>query len=82
LSYLNATRELALVLELNGAEINNAVKESYGILFDLKSNRGGIATLVKESFSSYPIKQKLNTRSSTEAELVSASDFVSKGCKF
>ena len=56
------------------------VDESYGIHPDARSQTGGNAYLGKGSFISTSIKQRLNTRSSTETELVAADDLMPHLC--
>ena len=66
------------------ADSTNIVKwwinESYRIHPDARSQTGGTASLVKVSFISTSIKQRLNTRSSTETELVAADDLMPHLC--
>ena len=79
--YLRGTKELPLILS---ADSTNIVKwwvdGSYGIHPDSRSQTGRTASLVKGSFISTPIKQIINTRSSTETELVVADDMMSHLC--
>jgi hypothetical protein len=44
----------------------------------MKSHTGATLTLGKGAIQSISVKQKINTRSSTEAELVSTDDIISK----
>ena len=79
--YLRGTKELPLILS---AESTNIVKwwvdGSYGIHPDARSQTGGTASLGKGSFMSTLIKQRLNTRSSKETELVAADDLMPHLC--
>ncbi|MGC9200303.1 MAG: hypothetical protein ACP5E5_15625, partial [Acidobacteriaceae bacterium] len=50
------------------------VDSAYGVHPDLKSNTGAVMTYGGGAAQSISRKQKLNTRSSTEAELVGADD--------
>ena len=73
--YLTSTRLLKLNLEADISPVSNCwVDASYGVHKDLRSHSGGAFTLDKGSISSYSTKQKLNTKSSTEAELVAVDD--------
>jgi hypothetical protein len=66
-------------LTLQADDKNSAkwfVDAAFGVHPDFKSHTGGTMTMGKGSILSYSRKQKLNTRSSTEAELVAADDIV------
>ncbi len=52
------------------------VDASYAVHNDMKSHTGGIVSFGRGSIMSKSSKQKLNTKSSTEAELVGASDYL------
>jgi hypothetical protein len=52
------------------------VDVSYAVHPDMKSHTGGVMSLGIGGFSCKSSKQKLNTKSSTEAELVGASDYL------
>ena len=56
------------------------VDGSYGIHPDARSQTGGTASLGKGYFMSTSINQRLNTRSSTETELVAADDMMPHLC--
>ena len=79
--YLRGTKELPLILS---ADSKNIVKwwvdGSYGIHPDARIQTGGTASLGKGSFISTYIKLRLNTRSSTETELVAADDMMPHLC--
>ena len=81
ISYLRGTLELPLTLQ---APNNNIVKWwvncSYGIHPDSKSQTGGTQSLGNGSIISSSTNQKLNTRSSTETELVAADDLMPRLC--
>jgi hypothetical protein len=53
------------------------IDASYAVHPDMRSHTGGTKTLGKGSVYSSSIRQKLNTRSSTEAELVAVNDMMS-----
>ena len=77
LRYLNRTKHYALTLEANSMlSIKWWVDASYGVHPDLRSHTGGTMSLGKGSIYSSSIRQKLNTRSSTEAELVGVNDMM------
>ena len=79
--YLRGTKELPLILS---SDSTNIVKwwfdGYYGIHTDSRSQTGGTASLGKGSFMSTLIKQRLNTRISTETELVAADDLMPHLC--
>jgi hypothetical protein len=75
MKYLNGTRDDKLILS---ADKLNVVKwyvdTSFAVHPDFKSHTGGVLTLGRGALTSLSKKQKLNTQSSTEAELVGADD--------
>jgi len=77
LKYLNGTREMPLTLS---ADDTNIIKwwadGSFAVHPNMRSHTGGTMTLGKGSIYSTSTKQKLNTKSSTEAELVAANDVL------
>ncbi|KAG7345085.1 reverse transcriptase RNA-dependent DNA polymerase [Nitzschia inconspicua] len=69
--YLRCTAHFPLVLEANCIRnIRWWVDASYAVHPDMRSHTGATMTLGKGSVYSMSTRQKLNTRSSTEAELV------------
>ena len=52
------------------------VDASYAVHEDMKSHTGGVVSFGRGAAMSKSSKQKLNTKSSTEAELVGASDYL------
>ncbi len=54
------------------------VDAAFAVHEDMKSHTGAVMTLGMGSVCSYSLKQKVNARSSTEAELISVDDVVSK----
>ena len=52
------------------------VDASYAVHNDMKSHTGGLMTMGLGIIQGKATKQKLNTKSSTEAELVGASDYI------
>ena len=77
LEYLNGT--LNEYLELGTTDLNQMaiwVDASYAVHEDMKSHTGGVISFGRGALSSKSSKQKLNTKSSTEAELVGTSDYL------
>ena len=75
--YLRGTRDLALTLEADkGCVIKWWVDSAFAVTKDMKSQSDGVMTLGKGALYSSSMRQRLNTRSSTEAELVGANDFM------
>jgi hypothetical protein len=79
LAYINGTRRYGLCLSADQHVIRVIahVDASYGVHSDLRSHTGVAITLGGGAFYSKSGKQKLNTKSSTEAELVGLSDSAS-----
>ena len=74
---LDADGAFPLILEANAmTTIKWWVDASYGMHPDMKSHTGGTMSMGKGSVYSSSIRQKLNTRSSTEAELVGVNDMM------
>ena len=63
-----------------GAESLNKVQSwvdaAYAVHLDMKSHTGGITSFGLGGFMGKSTKQNLNTKSSTEAELIGASDYL------
>jgi hypothetical protein len=57
-------------------KIRTWVDASYGVHDDLKSHTGGLISLAHGVIMGKSSKQKLNTKSSTEAEVVGESDYL------
>jgi len=75
--YLRRTAHYPLTLEASSLSyINWWVDASYGVHPDLRSHTGGTMMVGKGSVYSSSIRQKINTRSSTEAELVGVNDMM------
>ena len=77
MKYLRGTAELELTLE---AENMNVIKwwadGAFAVHNDFKSHTGGIMMIGKGAVYSTSTKQKINTKSSTEAELVAVDDVI------
>jgi len=75
--YLRATMDMPLTLEANSA---NLIKwwgdASYAVHPDMRSHTGGGMTLGRGIIYATSTRQKLNTKSSTEAELVGVNDIM------
>ena len=79
LGFLKATQEDVLTLESNGDRIITwHLDAAFAVHKDFKSHTGAVMSLGKGSIQSVSTKQKTNSRSSTEAELISMDDIVSK----
>ena len=79
LKYVNGTRTLGLRLVYDPANTIHAyIDASYGIHDDYRSHTGMVISLGSGVIDARSTKQKLNTKSSTEAELVGLSDMCGK----
>jgi hypothetical protein len=77
MKYLQSTIDLPLVLSADGTGVPRwHIDASYAVHADMKSHTGGAMTLGKGSVYSTSVKQKLMTRSSTEAEVVAVHDVM------
>jgi hypothetical protein len=75
--YLRDTPKLYLTLEADGTHILTWwIDASFAVHKDMKSHTGGTMSLGKGSVYSASTRQKLNTKSSTEAELVGVDDVM------
>jgi hypothetical protein len=75
LEFLNATRDEELTLAAdNLTVIKWYVDASFAVHPDFKSHTGGVMTFGQGAVQSISRKQKINTKSSTTAELVAADD--------
>ena len=74
--YINGTSELGLTFKPTTMELHYWVDASYGVHADRRAHSGMMATLGYANAPMYvkSCKQKLHTRSSTEAELVALDD--------
>jgi len=79
LKYIKATKTLGIVLEADKfITVIAYVDAAYGVHDDYKSHTGATITLFKGPVYAKSSKQKLMTKSSTEAELVAISDVLSQ----
>ena len=79
LKYMEATGDWELVIEPDQGDVLLLLwfpDAAFAVHPDMKSHTGGSLTMGKGSVNTISCKQKLNTRSSTEAELVAADDIV------
>ena len=79
LSYLNKTQKLVVRLEADDSQtVNWHIDASFAVHKDYRSHTGGTMTLGRGIITSISSKQKVNTRSSMEAELVGVDDIIAK----
>jgi Reverse transcriptase (RNA-dependent DNA polymerase) len=77
LQYLHGTRKLHLTLGADSlSAITTWTDASYAVHPDMRSHTGGVISLGTGTIMCKSTKQKLNTKSSTEAEVVGSSDFL------
>ena len=77
--YMNATKELHLILTANDMRVMKIyVDASYGVHEDLRSHTGAMTKFGQGSAYSASLKQKVNARSSTEAELIGVDDVMAQ----
>ena len=79
LRYLNGTRDLNINLGIQGdVQVKSYIDASYAVHHDMRSHTGGVLTLGRGPIHCRSTRQKLMTKSSTEAELVGLSDGLSQ----
>jgi hypothetical protein len=79
LHYLKSTKDDVLLLKTDGTRIFKwHMDKSFAVHNNFRSHTGGVMTLGSGAIQTIPTKQKVNTKSSTEAELVSIDDVISK----
>jgi hypothetical protein len=77
LEYIHDTLDLMLTLGADDlSSIRTWVDASYAVHPDMRSHTGGVMSMGTGAVVSKTTKQKLNTKSSTEAKLVGATDYV------
>ena len=77
LEYLNGTLHYKYILGADDLKkLYTWVDASYAVHPDMKSHTGGVMSFGLGGFVCKLSKQKLNTKSSTEAEVVGASDYL------
>ena len=80
MDFLKTTQDDGLTLRVNHnlIVVSWYLDAAFTVHSDFKSHTGSCMTLGQGAITSVSTKQKVNTRSSTEAELVSADDIISK----
>ena len=79
MSYLNKTKNETLVLKPDGKnEVKWWIDAAFAVHPDMRSHTGAVMTMGEGAIQSISKKQKVNTRSSTEAELVAADDALAQ----
>jgi hypothetical protein len=79
MGYLKGTREDVLTLEADNCQtLTWYIDVAFAVHADMKSQTGAVFTMGKGSIISDSLKQKVNSRSSTESELIGVDDEVSK----
>jgi hypothetical protein len=77
LKYLNGTRQLKLKLSVEGLGLLKwYVDGSHNVHWDCKGHAGAMLSIGKGAAVSYSKKMKMNTRSTTETELVGADMYM------
>ena len=77
LQYFNGTLDMPLILGADSlAKSKPWVDAAYAVHDDMKSHTGGATSLGCGAIMCKSTKQKLNTKSSTEAEVVGSSDYL------
>ena len=76
--YLQGSKEDVLTLECgDDNQVTWHVDAAFAVHKDFRSHSGGTMSMGKGSIMAFSTKQKINTRSSTEAELVAIDDAMS-----
>ena len=79
MGFIKTTKEDVLSLDADSSgTIVWHVDAAFAVHPDYRSHTGATMTLGKGVIQSVSTKQKINTRSSTESELVSTDDIISK----
>lgn len=79
MSFLKNMQDDVMMLEAGNKQVQEWwIDVSFAVHPDMRSHMGAIFTLCKGAISSISTKQKVNTRLSTEAELVGIDDVISK----
>jgi len=77
--YIHATKNIECIIGIkNIGLLTTFVDASYAVHMNMRSHSGGAMTFGIGVFSSDSKMQKLNTKSSTDAEIVAVSDFLPK----
>ena len=79
MDFLQRTKEESLTLAIDDTRsVTWSIDAAFAVHPDMKSHTGMIMKMGKGAITSLSRKQKLNTRSSTEAELVAVDDCMSQ----
>ena len=77
LSYLQGTNRMKRTIGIDGMQyIQTWIDASYAIHRDMRGHSGAVISMGKGTVIHNCAKQKLNTKSSTESEIVGVSDFL------
>jgi hypothetical protein len=77
LEYLNGTQNLPLTLGADTLDvIHTWVDAAHGVHSDARGHTGGSISFGRGTLANKSIKQKLNSKSSTETELIGTSDYL------
>ena len=76
--YMQHTKHLPLILKTNGESTSIYLDGAYAVHADMKGHSGEFATEGKGAVFSSSTKQKLNTLSSTECEIVTVGEKLPK----
>ena len=77
LSYLQGTKRMNRIIGMNGLSyLQTWIDASYAVHRDMRGHTGGVISLGRGAVIHNCSKQKINTKSSTESEVVGASDFL------
>ena len=77
LSYLQGTKSMKQIIGTNGLHyIQTWIDASYAVHRDMRGHSGAIVSMGKGVLIHSCAKQKINTKSSTESEIVGMSDFL------
>ena len=78
MDYLKRTKDECLIIKMDDSNtIKWYIDVAYAVHPDMHSHTGAIMTMGKGSIISISSKQKVNARSSTEAELIGIDDIIS-----
>ena len=81
LSYLKGTIDIPRIIGADSLNIEQSWEdESYAIHPDMKGHTGSVTSFGYGVVHTKCFKQKMNTKSSTEPDIVEASDYISFVC--
>jgi hypothetical protein len=77
LKYINGSKDMGICINMSdGVTVFAYVDSSYGVHSDYKSHTGGVISMGKGPVFTKSSKQKIMSKSSTEAELIGISDML------